>query len=182
MEKTMATTIKRISILGPESTGKTTLARQLAEHYQTVWVPEFARQFLEQKGERYRYRYEDLEIIAKGQLKLEQEIEKKANQYLFCDTDFIVLKIWSSYVFGRVSPYILELVEKHRYDYYLLTNNDVKWEPDPLRESSGTAYRKRIFTIYEQELNKLGVSYSIVKGDGAQRFENVLSILETNLK
>jgi nicotinamide riboside kinase len=113
---------------------------------------------------------------------LEQEIEKKANQYLFCDTDFIVLKIWSSYVFGRVSPYILELVEKHRYDYYLLTNNDVKWEPDPLRESTGTAYRKRIFTIYEQELNKLGVSYSIVKGNGVQRFENVLSILETNLK
>ena len=165
--------IRRISITGPESTGKSTLAQQLAERYRTVFVPEVARSYLASIGRPYTY--DDLLIIAKEQYRMEQQMAKKASRYLFCDTDFLVLKIWSLDKFGRCEPWILNRVERHRYDLYLLMDIDVPWEPDPQREDP---YRREaLFGLYQSELEKLGVSYDIVSGKQEERLKRAMAIM-----
>lgn len=165
--------IRRISITGPESTGKTTLAQQLAERYHTVFVPEVARSYLASIGRPYNY--DDLLIIAKEQYRTEQQMAKKADRFLFCDSDFLVLKIWSMDKFGRCEPWILDRVERHRYDLYLLMDIDLPWEPDPQREDPHR--REYLFGLYRSELDRLGVDYDIVSGKQAERLEKAMAIM-----
>jgi NadR type nicotinamide-nucleotide adenylyltransferase len=166
--------IRRISITGPESTGKTTLAQQLAEQYRTVYAPEVARSYLASIGRPYTY--DDLLIIAREQYRMEQQMVKKADRYLFCDSDFLVLKIWSLDKFGRCEPWILDRVERHRYDLYLLTDIDLPWEPDPQREDPHR--REYLFGLYRAELEGLGVSYEVVSGRQEERLERATRIIE----
>ncbi|HNS17426.1 MAG TPA: ATP-binding protein [Bacteroidales bacterium] len=165
--------MRRISITGPESTGKSMLAQQLAGRYHTAYVPEAARSYLASLGRSYSY--DDLLLIAREQYRLEQEMARKANRYLFCDTDFIVLKIWSIDKFQRCDPWIQEMVLHHRYDLYLLMDTDLSWEPDPQREDPDR--REFLFSLYQAELDKLGVDYYIISGMQEERVRNAVRVI-----
>ena len=109
---------RRIAIVGSESTGKSELSEALAEHYNTVWVPEYAREYLEKINRAYVF--EDLKIIADGQMHLEDAYEKKTNNILFCDTNLTVIKIWSEFKFGKIDDWIINEIKKRKYDLHLL--------------------------------------------------------------
>jgi NadR type nicotinamide-nucleotide adenylyltransferase len=164
--------IKKIVITGPESSGKTTLTRQLAEHFSTAWVPEFARSFLEELGRPYQR--EDLLTIALGQATLEDTKVASARQYLFCDTGLEVIKIWSLVKYGEVDPRIETLLQERSYDHYLLCAPDLEWTPDPLREAPEDKERRRLFEYYERELQKRGIPWSMVSGQGEARLRTAL--------
>ena len=146
--------LKKIVILGPESTGKSTLCEQLAQHYETMWCPEFAREYLLVNGTNYDF--EDLEIIAKGQLALEDEyatmlenqsetmMENGEHLPLFIDTNMYVAKVWCEFVFEKCHRFILDEIVKRQYDLYLLCNIDLPWVKDELREYPDLASRKKI--------------------------------------
>jgi NadR type nicotinamide-nucleotide adenylyltransferase len=170
----MAKEIMRIAITGPESTGKSWLAEQLAGRFRTVWVPEFARAYLEGKGGHYDY--EDIVRIARGQKALEQKLLPEANQYLFCDTDPLVTRVWSEVVYGKCDPWILKEIRENPYDVYLLCYPDLPWEPDPLRENPDD--RDRLFELYKQTLEDEGLPYTVIKGAGNERLKNAVRAIE----
>lgn len=167
--------LKKIVILGPESTGKSTLTKQLAEHFQCDWVPECARQYIDQLDRPYEKT--DLLEIAKGQLHLEDEaVSKTAGNLLFYDTNLIVIKVWSDFKYGRTHPGIEEQLHLRTYDHYLLTDIDLPWEADPQREHPDK--RKELFDIYESYLRSRKLPYSIIRGNGSQRFTNARNELK----
>ena len=163
-----------ISITGPESTGKSSLAKSLAAHYGTHWVPECSREYLAELGRPYVY--EDIARIAREQLRQERALSEKAERYLFCDTDPLVCKIWSRFKYGKSDPWIDEAAENHRYDLYLLCNIDLPWIEDPLREHPHS--RKELFDLYIYELKELGVRFEVVSGQGRQRLYHAISIID----
>lgn len=162
-------------ITGPESTGKSSLAQKLAAHYQTVWVPERARTYLEEIGRPYRE--SDLLEIAREQLALEDRLAREANRYLFCDTGMLVLKIWSEHAYKRCHPWILEQLQKRSYYHYLLPAIDMPWEPDPQREHP--ELRAYFFTLYQKQLALYRKPYSLVAGLGSQRCLNAIRIIDS---
>ena len=166
--------IKKIILTGPESTGKSTLAQQLAEHYQTVWIPEYARMYLDALP--ISYQEHDLLEIAKGQIEMENYLMQFANQYIFCDTNLIVMKVWSEYKYGTCHPWILKQLEERTYDCYILCGIDVPWEFDTLREHP--EQREKLFEIYEKELIFYKKKYFKIEGSKEERLSNVLSYLE----
>jgi NadR type nicotinamide-nucleotide adenylyltransferase len=166
--------LKRIAVTGPESTGKSWLAEKLANHYKTLWVAEIARDYLESLGRAYEF--EDIAVIAREQLKLEDEMAGKAFRFLFCDTDMLVTKVWSRFKFDKCDPWIEEKVLAHRYGLYLLCNIDLPWQQDPLREHPHK--RKELFEIYNRELDEMKVEYKIISGTGDERLRNAISALE----
>ncbi|MEJ7769073.1 MAG: ATP-binding protein [Chitinophagaceae bacterium] len=156
--------MKKIVILGPESTGKSTLCTQLAMHYQTSWVPEFARQYLLDNG--MNYTYDDLLIIAKGQVASEDEMtrHKQVNELLFLDTDMYVMKVWCEYVFKKCHAWILEQISRRKYDMYLLCNVDLPWVKDELREYPDLKHRLALYEIYKNILNHQHVPWAEISG------------------
>ena len=162
--------MQRIAITGPESSGKTTLARALAAHFGVPWVPEFAREYLE--GLDRPYVEDDLLRIAEGQLEAEQRIASGRPAMLVCDTDLLVVRIWSQEKFGRVDPRLEELVDGTEYHRTLLCRPDLPWEPDPLRENPHD--RDRLFGLYEQELNALGRTYAVIQGERTERLHRAV--------
>jgi NadR type nicotinamide-nucleotide adenylyltransferase len=169
------TDLRRIAITGPESTGKSLLARQLASHYSTVFVPELARSYIDSLGRPYQE--SDITEIARGQLRMEQEVEAKANTYLFCDTELIVTKIWSLHKYGSCDPFILDNILNGRYDLYLLCDIDLPWEQDPQREHPHL--RKFFFDWYKRELDGYGFRYEVVCGMGRQRLERAIGYVDS---
>ncbi|MCB9285490.1 MAG: ATP-binding protein [Lewinellaceae bacterium] len=165
----------RIAITGPESSGKTTLARTLAGHFQTVWVPEYARSYLE--GLSRAYEFDDLEQIARGQLAWEKEYGQRAHRFLFCDTDLLVLKVWSEYKYRRCSPFILEALRDYPYDLFLLCAPDIPWEYDPLRENPED--RQELYEIYLGELERMGSSFVEVRGSLEERSSLIVEKLKS---
>lgn len=165
-------TPKRILILGPESTGKSTLAEDLAQHFGEPWVPEFAREYLEKLDRPYQF--EDLVEIGKGQVLLEDELARKAKKFLFCDTDLRVIHIWSDHRFGKTDFWVLEQLEIRRYDLILLTDIDLPWEPDPLREHPEQEMRQYFFEKYRKLAEQSGFPYLIVSGDREKRLKDAV--------
>ncbi len=151
--------MKRFAITGPESSGKTTLAIALAEQYAGIFMPEFARGYLEQKNGVYSR--EDLDRIAEKQLALWEEVS--AENLLFCDTEMLVLKIWSEFKYGRCSAFILEAFGNQQFEHYFLCRPDIEWEEDPLRENPEN--REELFERYLTELKKQGLPFTIVEGN-----------------
>ena len=169
--------IKRIAIVGPESTGKSQLAQQLAAQYETVWVEEFARYYVENLDRPYTE--EDLQVIAAGQLTEEDKAAQNANSLLFCDTNLIVVKVWSEYKYQRCHPWILNNMQLDKYALHLLTAPDIGWEPDPLREHPDK--REELFEIYERELDEANVSYRVVYGHDELRMKVAMNYVEEML-
>jgi NadR type nicotinamide-nucleotide adenylyltransferase len=157
--------VRRVAIVGPECTGKTDLARFLASHYQTTWVPEFARAYLEELHRPYVK--EDLTIIAQGQVNAENSIAEQASRLVFCDTNLIVIKIWSEFKYGSCDPAILTLMKQQKYDLHLLMDVDLPWEDDPLREHPHK--RLELFGMYKAELENSKTNFTIIRGDYALR-------------
>ncbi|MES2837228.1 MAG: ATP-binding protein [Bacteroidota bacterium] len=172
MEKRNSEIIK-VAIVGPESTGKTTLALSLAQSYKSVWVPEFARDFLLVKSGKYTF--DDLEQIAKMQLEQQEKLLLKANRVLFCDTNLTVIKIWSEFVFGKVCDYVVEQVALQKYDFTFLTDIDVPWESDPFREHPHK--RSELFSIYKNELQQQNIVYSTISGSHDMRLKSASKII-----
>ncbi len=166
--------LKRISITGPESTGKSELASGLAKHYQTVYVPEYSREYLKEIGTNYTL--DDVLNIAKGQLYSETRFLKLANQYLFCDTDMIVAKIWCTEVFNECPEWIEKMLVELPYDLYLLCYPDLEWQPDVLRENPEN--REYLFGLFVKELEHLNFHYRIVKGKGNERLKNAITFVD----
>jgi NadR type nicotinamide-nucleotide adenylyltransferase len=179
--------IKKIVVIGPESTGKSSLCSQLAAYYKTIWCKEYAREYLEINGANYSFT--DLKKIAKGQIFAEDiAIEKCRNldlkeedKILFIDTDMYVMKVWSEYVFGFCDNFILEQIVDRKYDFYLLCNIDLPWQKDDLREYPNEQPRKELFSIYKDILVNQHIPWAIVNGSGNERFNNALNALNTYL-
>jgi len=157
----------KIVIIGPESTGKSTLSKDLADHFSEPWVPEYAREYIEQLDRPYEY--DDLLAIAQGQIKREEELEKKAHEFLFCDTDLHVIEIWSRHRFGRIHPWILNQLKERHYDLYLITDIDIPWEEDPQREHPDPEMRSYFMKMYENTISKTDVPYIVLRGDHKTR-------------
>jgi NadR type nicotinamide-nucleotide adenylyltransferase len=167
--------IKRIAITGPESTGKSTLAGQLAVHYKTVWVPEYAREYVEKLTRHYVQ--EDILIIAKKQLENEKKMAKAATGFLFCDSELMVTKIWSEDKYNRCDEWILRTIEEHVYDLYLLCYIDLPWQEDPQREDPHR--REYLFNLYLQELTERNLPFRVISGSGNKRLENATNQIES---
>jgi NadR type nicotinamide-nucleotide adenylyltransferase len=164
---------KKVVVIGPESTGKSTLSEGLSAHFGCDWVPEYAREYLENLGRPYRY--EDLLEIAKGQVRLEDQMASDKNRLLICDTDLQVIKIWSQHRFGKVDPWIEHQIKAREYDLYLLTNIDIPWQEDPLREHPAPEMRQYFFRKYHESLEVSRVPFFVVSGDKSARLERAIS-------
>lgn len=167
-------TIERIAIVGAESTGKSWLAETLAEHYGCLWVPEYARQYLSQIDRPYTEA--DVEAIARGQEAHEEELAaKKQGPYLFCDTNSLVIKVWMDSSFGDTPNWVHQALEEERYKLHILTDDDIPYEPDPLREHP--EMRDHFTAIYTALLDGMEIPYIKVTGDKETRLQQVISVL-----
>lgn len=166
----------RISVTGPESTGKSWLAEQLAEHYKTAWVPEYARKYLEEIDRPYNYR--DILEIAQKQFK-EENIAAENAEVLFCDTDFCVTNIWCNVKYGKCHDWITKKLEQNNYALYLLCDIDLPWQYDPLREHP--EMRSELFGMYRDLLLNHRFNYRVVKGTGEERLQNAVAFVDEYL-
>ena len=160
--------MKRIAFTGPESCGKTTIAKRFAAQVEGNYVEEFARVYLEQR--KGQYDESDLLTIAQGQWAL----LKESSGILVADTEMLVLKVWSEVRYGRTNPIIEELLRTQDFDYYFVCYPDIPWEPDPLREHPQE--RMELFERYKNELEKMNLPYSILKGDVDARLAHCLDV------
>lgn len=179
--------IKKIVLLGPESTGKSSLCAQLADYYQTAWVKEYAREFLMTRGTGYAY--QDLLDIAKGQLVLEDKgIAEVMNHpgnpgdvrekpFLFIDTNMYVLKVWSEFVFGQCHQWILDQVVERKYDLYLLCNIDLPWVRDELREYPDLKTREILYNHYKDILVNQEIPWISISGNYETRLQKAFQAI-----
>lgn len=180
--------IRKIAIIGPESTGKSTLCEQLAAHYQTNWCPEYAREYLTQHGPHYTY--DDLLTIARGQVALEDvcinglnaaDASGKDNPpaMLFIDTNMYVMKVWCEFVFGKCHTFILDEIARRPYDLYLLCNIDLPWTSDALREYPDVEIRRVLFHLYKDLLENQNVPWALISGNYEDRFSTAINAIES---
>ena len=177
--------VKKIVIIGPESTGKSTLCEQLAKHYSTQWVPEYARKYLDTNG--IKYTYEDLYKIAHGQIESEDKIinsgpwtvgNKATASPVFIDTDLYVIKVWSEFVFNKCDNRLLTSIANRKYDLYLLCNIDLPWVKDALREYPDLHTRKKLFHYYKEAMVNQPVSWNIISGSYEDRLQQAIAAVD----
>ncbi|MEN9686283.1 MAG: hypothetical protein RLZZ28_2069 [Bacteroidota bacterium] len=202
--------IKKVVIIGPESTGKSSLCELLAQHYASIWCPEFAREYLVTNGKDYDF--EDLLFIAKGQLALEDEytrlmqhqwskVKSQATEtnaitwvnsttlitthqspILFIDTDMYVMKVWCEYVFQKCHQFILDEIVKRKYDLYLLCDTDLPWVKDDLREYPDEKTRRELYHTYKDLLINQQVPWVAISGSNAERTLAAIDAVDKYLK
>ena len=195
--------LKRIVAIGPESTGKSTLCAALSKHYKTVWVPEYAREFLKIHKE---YTYDDLLIIAKGQIKMEDEIalsleqsamsseqlagtnerkdidenrKQSLEKLLFIDTDMYVMQVWCEFVYNRCHNWILSQIATRKYDGYLLCNIDLPWEQDGMREYPDKKTREKLYHYYKELMINQSVPWIEISGNHGERLEKSVGFVNS---
>jgi NadR type nicotinamide-nucleotide adenylyltransferase len=178
--------LKKIVVIGPESTGKSTLCEQLAQHYNTLWCPEFAREYLLTHGKKYEY--DDLLTIAKGQLALEGEYMTMAKTHhsslttrlspLFIDTDMYVMKVWAEFVFGKCHRFILDQLVERKYDLYLLCNTDLPWVKDELREYPDLESRQRLYHYYKDLMVNQDTPWVDITGGPEKRLRIAVTAID----
>jgi len=175
----------KVAVIGPESTGKSTLCELLALHYDTQWCPEFAREYLLTHG--MDYAYDDLLYIAKGQLAMEDEYTNSAkgsqliarsSPLLFIDTDMYVMKVWCEFVFGKCHKWILEQIVKRKYDLYLLCNTDLPWVKDELREYPDLKTRDKLYYIYKDIMINQSTPWVDINGNSDERLQKAIKAVD----
>lgn len=167
--------LMRIVLTGSECTGKSTLAADLALHYSTVYVPEYARSYVE--GLKQPYCYDDVVHIAETQIKEVAEYSRFANKFLFLDTYLIITKIWLKVVFGYYPQWIDQELRNEKIDLYLLCNTDIPWVKDTVRENGGEM-REKLHGMYLDELLENGLNFEIINGIGPQRLQNAIHAVD----
>jgi HTH-type transcriptional regulator, transcriptional repressor of NAD biosynthesis genes len=165
--------VKKIVLYGPESTGKTTLAKYLAEYFQTIWIPEFARVYLEEKNKSVEP--DDISIIAKGQMKYEDEAVFRSNKFLFCDTDILVTKVYSEHYYNFCPEFLKEECKNRNYFLHLLTNNDIPHVADPLRDRADR--REEMFRLFENEILLANRKFERIIGNFEERKKQSIEII-----
>lgn len=171
----------RIAITGPESSGKSALAAELANRWRTAWVPEFAREYLLALPDPAAYTLRDLEAIAHGQLADEDRVAAQLapGELLFCDTDLVVVLIWAEERFGQCPAWLrAAALDPAAYDLRLLLTPDLPWAPDPLREAPDPAERARLFARYHATLQASRLPFTEISGVGEARYEAAARAVE----
>ena len=182
--------VKKIVIIGPESTGKSTLCKQLATHYNSVWVKEYAREYLLKNGTNYTF--ENLLDIAKGQVENEElgirnwEAANKSKidnlkSLIFIDTDMYVMKVWCEFAFEKCHHWILNRIVERKYDLYLLCNIDMPWVKDELREYPDLENRQKLYHYYKDIMINQNVPWVDISGSYEERFEKAITGLTLHL-
>ena len=180
----------KVAVIGPESTGKSTLCELLALHYNAQWCPEFAREYLLTHG--MDYTYDDLLYIAKGQLAMEDEyvqsivgsserdseLRTRNSELLFIDTDMYVMKVWCEFVFGKCHRWVLEQIVKRKYDLYLLCNTDLTWVKDELREYPDLITRDKLYHIYKDIMINQSTPWVDISGDHDERTQKAIKAVD----
>lgn len=173
----------KVVLFGPESTGKTTLSKKLARYYNSVWVPEYAREYLQDKwnNERKTCESNDLLPIAKGQIELENKLAKKTDTVLICDTDLLETKVYSeAYYHGICDPILEKYALENTYDLYFLTYIDTPWEADDLRDRPNE--RSAMFKAFEDALIEHKRHYVLLKGNKNERLQKAIKHIDSLLK
>ncbi len=184
--------IIKVVVLGPESTGKSSLCAQLADHYKTGWVKEYAREYLLTNGTEYNY--ENLLEIAQGQLVLEHAAVKLAEgrlrsnsdktiatsipEIVLIDTDMNVLKVWCEFVFEKCHPWILNQIVANSYDLYLLCDIDLPWVKDELREYPDLRTREKLYRHYKDLLINQSTPWINISGNYEARLETAIRAID----
>jgi NadR type nicotinamide-nucleotide adenylyltransferase len=179
--------MKKIVVIGPESTGKSTLCEKLAAHYQTQWVKEYAREYLLKNGTEYSF--ENLLDVAKGQLSGEEAVINNRNvanlqhqtfnlQPIFIDTDMYVMKVWCEFVFGKCHHWILNRIVERKYDLYLLCNTDAPWVKDELREYPDLITRQKLYQHYKDIMVNQNVPWVDICGNYQERLEKAIAAVD----
>jgi NadR type nicotinamide-nucleotide adenylyltransferase len=180
--------IKKIVVIGPESTGKSTLCGYLADYYNTLWCPEFAREYLLENGTAYTI--DDLITITKGQLDAVQKYTRALQSQidlteivkpLIVDTDMYVMKVWAEYVFGNCPTFILDEINKQDYDLYLLCKPDIPWVKDELREYPDEKPRQELFQIYKDILINQQTPWVEISGGFEERNQKAVAAIDALL-
>lgn len=170
----------KVVVIGPESTGKSSLCAELAEHFSAQWCPEYAREHLTVHGKTYGY--DDLLTIAQKQLALEDKYTNEAlnndQSLLFIDTDMYVMKVWCEYVFQQCHHYILDQITQRQYDLYLLCDTDLPWVQDELREYPADGPRKELFKMYKDLLINQSTPFVIINGNYQERLQDAIEAVE----
>lgn len=162
----------KIAVVGPESTGKSTMAQYLAEKFQTVCVPEYSRYYCQSLNNKYTL--QDEVNMFYGQVALEEALLPLAkDNILICDTTFMTVKIWSDHLFNHTPKEVTDKIQQHPYELYLLMDIDLPWQDDPLRDFP--EQREHFMEIWKTELEAVGGQYRIISGEGQQRLENGLT-------
>jgi NadR type nicotinamide-nucleotide adenylyltransferase len=169
--------VKRVAIVGAESTGKTTLAGQLARYYRTVWAEEYGRVYLDMKNAPCEL--EDISRIARGHIENEDRLAREADRVLILDTELIITTLWSEHFFGECPDWVRREAARRRYDLYLLTANDVPWVEDPQRV--GPESRDTFYERVRRELESGDRRYEIISGAREQRFERAVRAIDSLL-
>ncbi len=167
--------LRKVVITGPESTGKTTLAEQLARSFGTVWVPEYARGYVRNLGREYGY--QDLLQIGRRQIEELTNQYEGADQCVFFDTGLIITRVWLLELYQTCPDFIDRAIREITIDLYLLCRTDIEWVNDPVREHSGLD-RERLFSRYQDELIRYGASYRMIEGRGENRLHNAMMALQ----
>ena len=175
--------MKKIVVIGPESTGKSTLCEQLAAHYKTDWVKEYAREYLLTNGKEYTY--DNLIDIAKGQVEKEEltvdswQLRAGEEQLpIFIDTDMYVMKVWSEFVFQKCNNWILNRIVERKYDLYLLCNIDLPWVKDELREYPDLVSREKLYHYYKESMIEQNVPWVGISGSYEERLQKAISAVD----
>ncbi|HEU0050467.1 MAG TPA: AAA family ATPase [Patescibacteria group bacterium] len=175
--------VKRVRIVGPESSGKSTLTIDLAREFETVFVEEYARGLLDEYVAHREYkpgevRYEDISTIGRGQLVSEESMARIANRVLFCDTDLMTTVFWSNFYFGRCPGWIAKKAQERKYDLTLLLSPDVPWIQDAQRPMPDLKERQAFFNWWEAELKRRDEPYVVIRGDWKERWISAVKAVE----
>lgn len=162
--------INRIAILGAESTGKSQLAQALAQRYETFWVPEYLREFVE--TEQRVPRADEQILIANTQLQRENDLAERAKDWLFCDTTPLMTALYSRHYFNQVDAALAQLEQAHAYDFTLVAAPDFPWTPDGLQRESAQV-RERVHQQLLDILEDREIPFLLVEGSLSQRLEQV---------
>lgn len=165
--------LQKIAIIGPESTGKTYLAAQLASYYKCYWVPEYAREYL--KNLKLPYTQNDIEKIAKGQIDYEDVLTQESKKLLICDTNLITIKIWLEHKYNGCPQWIEDEILNRKYTLHLLSYPDIPYEEDPLREHRELS--DYFFKKYKTLLNRYQFPYVIIDGDYHSRMKKAVNAI-----